>query len=104
MADWHPKVGKSIVESWKFPEDVVRTLEPTEHLSEFSHEDATLVDAVHVAEALLALDGSDEESEEYAELMAEPATQRLGIKPEALLALRSAYNEKLSAVREALST
>lgn len=102
--DWHPKVGKSIVESWNFPDEVVRTLEPDEHLSDFTHEDATLVDVVYVAGQLLKFEDNDDDGAAVEALLSEPAATRIGIAPENIAGLRTAYNEKLSAVREALTT
>jgi putative nucleotidyltransferase with HDIG domain len=103
LADWHPKVGKSIVESWDFPEDVTQTLEPNEHMSEFSHEEATLVDVVYVGSMLLQHIAGDMDEESAAEIVAIPAFVRLGIDASDIAPLHAAYQEKLGAVREALT-
>ncbi len=103
LADWHPKVGKSIVESWDFPDDVVHSLEPNEHMSEFTHEEPSLVDVVFMANLLQQHASTDLDDETAAEIVAAPASVRLGIDISDLAPLKTAYQEKLTAVREALT-
>lgn len=51
---WHPQVGRCIVESWGFSEEIVETLEPVEYLNENRSHPTKLLDVVFAAEMVCA--------------------------------------------------
>lgn len=105
LRDWHPKVGRCIVETWEFSEEVARTMDPTEFLHEYSHRKPTLVDAVYAASILLQYfsQGAPAPGDELPQIMRDPAFARLGIDSIDLVPLYQGYQEQLTAVREALT-
>ncbi len=98
MADWHPQVGRAIVETWDFPHHVAESLDPKEFLDEHTHLPAAPVDVVHLAGLLLA-----KEEQAWPELIVEPASQKLGATPAKLETLAEAYREKLSTMQQSLA-
>lgn len=110
MDGWYPKVGSCIVESWDFPEEIAQTLDTEEHQTAYTSKAPTLVDVVVVAKLLLkhvsraskaGVDPALTECDFVAD--DEPAMARLGIHENELPQLYLVFQEKLTAVREALT-
>ncbi|MBT8085202.1 MAG: HDOD domain-containing protein [Woeseia sp.] len=111
LTEWHPKVGKCIVESWDFSSEVAQTLDAKEYMSEYNSKSPTLADVVYVAKILLRhigvakKAGVDPRLAETEFVPAEiPAMQRLGIEDNELPLLYQTFDDKLSAIREALAS
>lgn len=108
--EWHPKIGASVIESWRFPEDIVRTVDTAENVSEYTSKSPELVDVVASAEVLLnrvsaaVRDRRDPSVLDPSEPALEhPSMVRLGISGEDLPLLYGTFQEKLSVIREALT-
>lgn len=98
MAEWHPQVGRSIVESWDFPEHVVQSLDPKEFLDEHTHHPAAPVDVIYLAGLLL-----DKDAASWPELVTLPACQKLNATPEKMARIRATYREKLATMQQSLA-
>lgn len=98
LEEWHPQIGKNIVEAWKFPADVCESLDAEEYLVELTHDSPKLVDVVFVARLLL-----DSSSDGAPDLDSIPSCVKLGVTEETMPAIVSAYEEKLQSVQQSLS-
>ena len=67
MRDWHPGIGKAILETWEFPEAMVNAIneqgELDRHLEEDQEEEVDLTDVLQGAIALAAAFGADADGE-----------------------------------------
>jgi len=98
LNEWHRQVGQCVVEAWGFPEEVVRSLNPEEHLEERTHLAPTLVDAIFAATLL-------QKSEEsgWPALLEHSVFRKLGIESGQLEDLGERYRTKLESIQQALS-
>ncbi len=110
IREWHPKIGASVVESWGFPEDIVRTVDTGENVNDYTSMAPELVDVVAAAEVLLqrvgeaVRSGRDPSSVDAGDPALEhPSMARLGISGSDLPLLYGGFQERLSIVREALT-
>jgi len=97
LHSWHSQVGRCIVESWGFSQEIVESMDSAEFLEEHTHNAPTLVDVVYAAKCLL---GADEES--WPEQIVKPSFQKLGLDEARLKQVAASYQEKLSAVQQSL--
>lgn len=98
LAEWHPQVGRSIVESWDFPGDVVQSLDPKEFLDERTHLRAAPVDVVYLAGILLR-----SEEQQWSQLVGQPVCQKMQVTAEQLAGLAPAYRDKLATMQQSLA-
>jgi HD-like signal output (HDOD) protein len=98
MNEWNAQISKSIVESWGFPEEVVDSMDPSTSVQQDADEDATFVDVMIAAKALV-----DANEEQLAALAENESSQRLGIDADAVERIRGRYDEKLETVQQSLS-
>lgn len=98
LEEWHPQIGKNIVEAWKFPADVCESLDTEESLVELTHAAPTQVDVIFVACLLL-----DASSDAVLDLGSIPSCVKLGITEETMAAIISTYEDKLHSVQQSLS-
>lgn len=107
LSGWHTQVAKGIIESWNFPAQVAESVDPDDHLSQFTHEPAALVDVVFIANELLERRDDIEKAVVDDSLQpidfTGPAYQRLEIGADDVMALLAQYDEKVAVVREALA-
>ena len=73
LAEWHPSVGRSIVESWGFPDEIVNSIDLTESDTVATGGAATFSDVLSAATVLLAEIGTDDP------VPTEPSFERLSI-------------------------
>ena len=98
LDDWNSPIGKSIIESWGFAQEIVESVDPDEHLDAYVGRAPRMVDVVYVAGRLLdAADG------DHSELLEHPSMAKLGVNPESLAGLLDAYKEKLASVHRTLA-
>ncbi len=100
VAAWHCPVGKSILESWCLPDDVVAAVEHYLHFEDAAQSEyAKMVATLSVADLLAANDTPDE-----LESIAETAEfRRLGLPVDSVGEFMEAANEDVEALRAALS-
>jgi len=98
LDEWHPQVGKNIVEVWKFPADICESLDAGEYLVELTHGAPSMVDVIYVACLLLDASGDEE-----LDLGSIPSCVKLGVTEETMPAIVTAYEEKLQSVQQSLS-
>lgn len=77
LAEWHPSIGRSIIESWGFPDDIVASVDIEEGIASGSGGAASFADVLSAAETILA--SSDQPDEE---LVTTASLDRLSIGPE----------------------
>lgn len=98
LHSWHSQVGRCIVESWGFSQEIVESMDPVEFLEERTHIAPTLVDVVYAAKCLL---GTDEEF--WPEQTFNPSFKKLGLDEAVLKQVAVSYREKLNAVQQSLA-
>lgn len=109
-ADWHPQIGKSIVESWGFSEAIAKSVDADNNISEYVSKAPTLVDVVVIAKKLLQrVNKAVAEGREPGEVEVmnsksdQAALTRLHIEEEDLNGIFETFQEKLTVIREALT-
>jgi HD-like signal output (HDOD) protein len=98
LCDWHSQVGRAIVESWRFSEEVIESMDPAEFLNKHTHVPPALVDVLFVANYLL---NTAEDS--WPEQIGNPSFQKLRLDEAALLKVVTDYQEKLRSVQQSLN-
>lgn len=78
LAEWHPSVGRSIIESWGFPDDIVASVDLDEGISDGDGGAANFADVLFAAIRLLDKGQDDADGE----LEPAPSLGRLGINAE----------------------
>jgi len=97
LDQWYTSIGRSIVESWGFPDEIADSLEFEENLSEDSDAPATVVDVMYSARLMLE---DDEEEKLEASTHSAPAKVRLSV--DTLPALREAYELHAASMRQSV--
>ena len=98
MDEWHPQVGRCIVESWGFPTNIVQSMDPGEFLNGHSHTPADLVDVV-VAAKIVLNNGETPTAEHFSVA----SCRKLDVCEDSLHKILNVYQEKLSVVRQSLA-
>lgn len=75
LAEWHPSIGRSIIESWGFPDEIVASVDIEEGVASAKGGAANYADVLSAADTLLA---SSEEPD--TELETTPSLDRLAIE------------------------
>lgn len=100
LADWHPTIGRAILENWEFPPDVIQATEEHEVLERDAGPRADLTDVLIVANALeRAQAGADVTFEERLPR----ALARLGMNRAQAEAMLVSSREEAQLIRSALS-
>ena len=98
LEEWHPQVGKNIIEAWNFPADVCESVDAEEYLIELTHDLPTMVDVVYAASLLL--DASDAEAPD---LKAIPSCVKLGVTDQSMPLIVETYETRLQSVQQSLA-
>ncbi|MFK8020266.1 MAG: HDOD domain-containing protein [Pseudomonadales bacterium] len=100
LTAWHCPVGKSILESWCLPEDMVAAVEHYQHYEDASQSEyAKMVATLSVAD-LLAANDDPNTLDEISEL---PEYKRLGIEEASISEFLAAANDDIQSLRSAMS-
>ncbi len=100
MRDWHPAIGKAIIESWGLSEDLALAAETHEDVERTSYAPPDMGDLVLIANLLSHLNtGEGPQVEDWSTI---PACERLGINPESSIELIKNSNEEIRALSQAL--
>lgn len=98
LESWNAQIGKSIIESWGFPEEVAESADPGTYLDEHTHLDPAMVDVVLVATVLV--DSAAEDALPFDEI---PSCVKLGLNEENIAGVLDSYRDKLKSVQQSLS-
>lgn len=80
LKDWHPGIGRAILEAWEFPEEMAAAVNDQENLERQHDDDADLTDVLQVANVLAKAFGVDAGGQ--AAIQEAPPFTRLSLKPE----------------------
>ena len=92
--EWAAPIGESIVANWDFPEEIVRTLNPSVDDTMARRGDVTLVDVVTIAK--LSLDGDETEWQDSM------LAKRLTLDAKTMAAVIDLYEQRLESLTTAL--
>lgn len=98
LNEWHAKIGKSILESWDFPNEVCESADPRGYLSEYTHDAPSFADVTFVAERMLAAEADG--APNFATM---PSSVKLGITDELAADILVRYRGKLLEVQDTLA-
>ncbi len=96
--EWHPQIGRSIVEAWGFPSNVSQSLEPAEFRDERTQLQPALVDVVYAAVRLLSTEEAN-----WPDLINEPMWQKLRLADQDIAGIASGYRKKLATIQQSLA-
>jgi len=96
--EWHPQIGRSIVEAWGFPENVSQSLDPKEFRDERTQLQPAPVDVVCAGVRLLSMEESD-----WPEQMQESVWKKLRLDEHDATAIATSYREKLATIQQSLA-
>ncbi|MDH5502114.1 MAG: HDOD domain-containing protein, partial [Gammaproteobacteria bacterium] len=96
LADWHPGIGKSIIESWGFPQEIADTMELADNVR-VAGDEANLVDVVYTAIALL-----DAPDDTLARVPLSPAVARVISSSESFDSIKDAYDQHAQSIRQSV--
>ncbi|MEO1202877.1 MAG: HDOD domain-containing protein [Pseudomonadota bacterium] len=94
LEQWTPSVGRSIVESWGFAEEIAESIEAADNVVDDSGSPATLVDVVHAADTVLGLADGEQQIPDS------PSLAKLTINIETLPAIREAFDLHAQSMRQ----
>ena len=100
LQDWHPVVGRAIVETWGFPEAVAEAVDEHELLEREHYGAADITDIVIVANQLAHLDSNDSEAQQALLLL--PSFRKVGVGPDEMKLLREESDGEINSVTAAL--
>lgn len=98
IAAWYPSIGKSIVESWGFPQVIADSITVSENLNTIRCSKASLVDVVYTAIALL-----DRPEETLDREPLHPAVTRVIRNKESYPLIKSAFEQHSGTVHRSVS-
>lgn len=97
LEEWHPSVGRSIVEAWGFPDEIVASVDLDEGVAAGSGGAATFADVLYAATTLL--DTPEETLEQEAP---GPSMERLSITPDSRPELMEGWEVHAQSLRQAV--
>jgi len=98
LDQWYTSIGRSIVESWGFSDEIADSLEFEENLSDDSEAPATLIDVIYSARLLL-----EDDDDEKLEATANSAPAKVRLSLDTLPAIREAYDLHAQSMRQSVS-
>ena len=101
LHEWHPGVGRAIIETWGFPEVIAVAVDEHEWLERDASDDVGITDIVIVANQLAHLDNDDAEARQH--LLQLQSSGKIGIGPDDLKALLEESGEEVGSISVALS-
>lgn len=98
VRQWNPQIGKSIIESWGFNEEMAESADSDSYVTDNGADDPRLADVMHVAEILI--ENSEAESLEFADI---PSCRKLGVDDTSIGAIMERYRDKMQGMQSALN-
>ncbi|MDX1515686.1 MAG: HDOD domain-containing protein [Woeseiaceae bacterium] len=96
--EWNAQISKSIIESWKFSDEVAESADPEHYLDEDPDSELRLVDVVFVAKKLV-----DDGDANGVDVESMPSCAKLGIDEECLPKILGEYRDKLTSMQQSLA-
>jgi HD-like signal output (HDOD) protein len=100
LQDWHPAIGRAIIDTWEFPDAIAEAADEHELLEREHYGAADITDIVIVANQLAHLDIND--SEAYQTLLLLPPFRKVGLGPDDLKIFLEESNGEISSITAAL--
>lgn len=100
LEEWHPGVGRAIIETWEFPDAIAEAADEHELLEREHFGPADITDIVIVANQLAHLDINDDE--ECQALLLLPPCSKVGIGHDDLKVLLEESDGEISSITDAL--
>ena len=100
LQDWHPGVGRAIIDTWGFPDAIAEAADEHEWLEREHSGGADITDIVIVANQLAHLDIND--SEAHQALLQLPPCRKVGVGPDDLKILLEESDGEISSITGAL--
>jgi putative nucleotidyltransferase with HDIG domain len=100
LATWHTGVGRAIIESWGFAEDMAITADEHETLDRNEYEDLDITDIVLVANLFVNL--YEKKPDELPDLSAIPACKKMEITHEVMEGIMAASEDEIRSIEQAL--
>ena len=100
LQDWHPAVGRAIIETWEFPEAIAEAVDEHELLEREHYGPADITDIVIVANQLAHLDINDSEARQALLLL--PSCKKVGVGPDELSILLNESDGEIDSLTAAL--
>ena len=97
LAEWHPGIGRSIVESWEFPPEIADTINLADVWHDRGSKKASMIDVVYTAVALI-----DSPDEMLGEDPLHPAIGRVIGNAAQFDTIRETYARHLQSIRQAV--
>ena len=98
LADWYPSIGKAIIESWGFPQDIADSMVVAETVHA-ARRSTTLADIVYAAIALL-----DAPDETLAKVPLHPAIARVITGIDAYAGIKETFDQHVLTVRQSVGS
>jgi HD-like signal output (HDOD) protein len=100
LQEWHPGVGRAILETWGFPDVIAIAADEHEWLDRDDHEVVNITDIVIVANQLSHLDINDTDTHQA--LLQLPSFRKVGIGPGDLQVILEESDEEIGSITAAL--
>lgn len=97
LAEWHPSIGRSIIEAWGFPDDIVASVDMEDSIAEDGGGSANFADVLTVANNLLATADEPE-----AEIEPTPSLSRLAIESKQKPSLLESWEAFAQSMRQSV--
>lgn len=100
LLDWHPGIGRMIIETWGFSDAIAEAADEHECLDREHFGGADITDIVIVANQLSHLDSDDSEGQQA--LVQLPSFSKTGISPDDLVVILEESDEEIASMATAL--
>ncbi|MGB5260612.1 MAG: HDOD domain-containing protein [Gammaproteobacteria bacterium] len=100
LATWHTGIGRAIIESWGFSEDIAKAVDEHETLDRNQYEDLDIADIVLVANLFVNL--HEKQPDELPDLAEIPACKKMNIDHPRMADIMTESEEEILSIEEAL--
>lgn len=100
LHEWHPGIGRAIIETWGFPDVIAVAVDEHEWLERDDSEGVSITDIVIVANQLTRMDMDDTETHQA--LLQLPSSRKVGLGPDDLRAILEESDEEVGSIATAM--
>ncbi|MDJ0812372.1 MAG: HDOD domain-containing protein [Woeseiaceae bacterium] len=98
LDEWYASVGKLIVESWGFPDEIANSVEYEDHLIREGNASASMIDVIYAAQLILQQDDQDDPLAESTD----DIIARLRLTTDSWPSVREAYDLHSQSMRQSV--